>query len=207
MKRKYVKIMFLSMTLLTSSITTAYATIPEDEKKEEYYQEYDQICKEINKTTNQNISLLPRKDINNEDLVEPSVFKETVSDITKAEYQDIVASGNILKASSVLNGKFTKTKSCSVKVNSTKSITINCKLTGTYYYDKSMKRCYFGKINNPTFTVSGGSWKNRGYTKSLIDGSRTAYIELKGKAVVGSNYTKNFSRAIEFHCTEEGKIK
>ena len=27
--------MFLSMTLLTSSITTAYATIPEDEKKEE----------------------------------------------------------------------------------------------------------------------------------------------------------------------------
>ena len=35
MKRKYVKIMFLSMTLLTSSITTAYATIPEDEKKEE----------------------------------------------------------------------------------------------------------------------------------------------------------------------------
>ena len=32
MKRKYVKIMFLSMTLLTSSITTAYATIPEDEK-------------------------------------------------------------------------------------------------------------------------------------------------------------------------------
>ena len=35
MKRKYAKIMFLSMTLLTSSITTAYATIPEDEKKEE----------------------------------------------------------------------------------------------------------------------------------------------------------------------------
>ena len=35
MKRKYVKIMFLSMTLLTSSITTAHATIPEDEKKEE----------------------------------------------------------------------------------------------------------------------------------------------------------------------------
>lgn len=35
MKKKFVKIMLLSMTLLTSSITTAYATIPEDEKKEE----------------------------------------------------------------------------------------------------------------------------------------------------------------------------
>lgn len=33
MKKKFVKIMLLSMTLLTSSITTAYATIPEDEKK------------------------------------------------------------------------------------------------------------------------------------------------------------------------------
>lgn len=179
----------------------------EDEKREEYYKEYDKICKEVNETTTQNISLLPKKDINSEDLIEPSLFKETVSDITQADYQNIIASGNILKASPVLTGKFSKTKSCSVKVNSTNSITINCKLTGTYYYDKSMKRCYLGKINNPTFTVSGGSWKNRGYTKSLIDGSRTAYIELKGKAVVGSNYTKNFSRAIEFHCTEEGKIK
>lgn len=58
-----------------------------------------------------------------------------------------------------------------------------------------------------TFTVSGGSWKNCGYAKSLIDGSRTVSVVLKGKAVVGSNYSKNFNRNIEFHCTEEGNIK
>lgn len=179
----------------------------DDDKKEEYYQEYKEICETVNKTAAQNIFLLPMNEIEDEDLIEPNIFKETVSDISKADYQDIVGASNILKASSALSGKFSKTKSCTTKVTSMASVTIKCKLTGTYYYDKSMKRCYFGKINNPTSTVSGGSWKSRGYAKSLIDGSRTVSVVLKGKVVVGSNYSKNFNRNIEFHCTEEGNIK
>ena len=34
MKKKYVKIMFLSLTLLTISTTATYAVQPEDDKKE-----------------------------------------------------------------------------------------------------------------------------------------------------------------------------
>ena len=34
MKKKYVRIMFLSMALLTTSVTATYAALPKDDKKE-----------------------------------------------------------------------------------------------------------------------------------------------------------------------------
>ena len=34
MKKKYVKIMFLSMVLLTTSVTATYAALPKDDKKD-----------------------------------------------------------------------------------------------------------------------------------------------------------------------------
>lgn len=176
-------------------------------KKEKYYKEYQKIVQEVNLDTDQTLELMPMEKMNDKDLIKPEKFEATIENIPEAEYEDIVLAGNLLKASSVLKGTFSKTKSCKVKVNSTHSITIHCKLTGNYYYDKLAKRCYFGKINNPTFTVSGGSWKNRGYTKAFIDNSRTADIEIKGTAVAGSNYTKKFSKSIEFYCSEEGNIK
>ncbi|MDD4371409.1 MAG: hypothetical protein PHD56_10150 [Anaerostipes sp.] len=122
-----------------------------------------------------------------------------------ASYTDIVSTGNLLSRS-LLKSSFKKSKKTTIKVATNENIIITCKLTGTYYYNKSTKRCYFGKINKPTFSVYGGSWKNRGFTYSLIDSSRTAMINIKGKAVVGNNYSKNFSTYMEFHCADNGVI-
>ena len=145
--------------------------------------------------------------IKDEDFMDPAAFEKTVKDISKAEFHNVSAAGNILKDPCSLSGKFSKTKSFTVKVNDTKFVEIECKITGTYYYDKTLKRCFFGKVNKPAYTVLGGNWGNRGYVQDFIDGSRTACIEMQGKAVAGSNYSKKFSRALEFYCTEEGKIK
>ena len=178
-----------------------------DGKKQEYYQKYQKICEEVNQETKQSISLLPLKEIKDEDFMDPAAFEKTVKDISKAEFHNVSAAGNILKDPCSLSGKFSKTKSFTVKVNDTKFVEIECKITGTYYYDKTLKRCFFGKVNKPAYTVLGGNWGNRGYVQDFIDGSRTACIEMQGKAVAGSNYSKKFSRALEFYCTEEGKIK
>ena len=197
-------LVFAFVMLFTSVQVSA---LPSKTKKEIYYKKYQAICKKVNEEKGTSLGVMPINEIKDEELISPDLFEKTMRDITTADYKEVVAVGNILNDKASLSGNFSKTKSYTVKVSSIDSIDISCKLTGTYYYNKTMKRCFFGKINNPAFTVSGGSWKNRGYLKSLIDGSRTADIDIKGKAIVGNNYSNNFTGAIEFYCTEEGYIR
>ena len=81
------------------------------------------------------------------------IIEKVVKGDEVADYDDIVATSNLLRSSSDLEGTFSKTKSFSVNVYSTEKVTISCKVSGKYIYDKSRKRCLFGTLNKPKFTV------------------------------------------------------
>lgn len=120
--------------------------------------------------------------------------------------QDIVKTANLLRASSTLEGKFSKTKTKSITVVGSEKIKIACKISGTYFYDKVRKRCLFGTKNNPKFTVSGGTWTKREYSQQVTDAGRTVMVYIKGTAKAASKYSKKFSTSYEYAMNANGEI-
>ena len=146
------------------------------------------IIKKFNiiKNTNPDFSAISEKN-----LLTPTKFEKVVKGDEVADYDDIVATSNLLRSSSDLEGTFSKTKSFSVNVYSTEKVTISCKVSGKYIYDKSRKRCLFGTLNKPKFTVKNGKWIDRGYGQKTID---------------GTNMKQPFRKYIEFPMNTNGEI-
>ena len=134
------------------------------------------------------------------------IIEKVVKGDEVADYDDIVATSNLLRSSSDLEGTFSKTKSFSVNVYSTEKVTISCKVSGKYIYDKSRKRCLFGTLNKPKFTVKNGKWIDRGYGQKTIDAGRTLTLTVSGKAVAGTNMKQPFRIYIEFPMNTNGEI-
>lgn len=203
-RRSIIIILSILITLSTLSSTTYAASY--NNKRQEYYQQYQTIIQKVNTTEHKNLKLKDISAISEDDLIAPSKLEQVVIGRNVCDYDDIVSTANMLRSSSDLEGKFSKTKSVSITVYSNEKVTISCKVSGTYIYDKSRKRCLFGQLNKPTFTVKNGKWKNRGYGQKTIDAGRTLTLTIQGKAIAGSNMTKNFRKYMEFAMNVNGEI-
>lgn len=195
---KKISIVTLNASLLFATIGTTTLAASKDSKKIQYYREYQSIIKKVNTSKNKHLQLKDFSDISEENLLTPTKFEKVVKGIEVADYEDIIATSNLLSSSSDLEGKFSKTKSFSVDVYSNINVTISCKVSGKYIYDKSRQRCLFGTLNKPEFTVQNGNWIDRGYGQKTIDAGRTLTLTLTGKAVAGSNMKQQFRKYIEY---------
>ena len=79
-------------------------------------------------------------------------------------------------------------------------------LISKYIYDRSRKRCLFGTLNKPEFTVKNGKWIDHGYGQKTIDAGRTLTLTVTGKVVGGTNVKKHFRKYFEFPMNTNGDI-
>lgn len=63
----------------------------------------------------------------------------------------------------------------------------------------------FTRIKSISSYVTSGTWRQTGYTSSLIDGGRTYSITVGGKYTLNS-ITTGHNVNVEFHCTSTGGI-
>ena len=135
---KKLSIAMLTASILFATIGTSTHAASKDNKKIQYYQS---IIKKVNTSKNKHLQLKDFSAISEKNLLTPTQFEKVVKGDEVADYDDIVATSNLLRSSSDLEGTFSKTKSFSVNVYSTEKVTISCKVSGKYIYDKSRKRC------------------------------------------------------------------
>lgn len=203
---KKISIAMLTASILFATIGTSTHAASKDNKKIQYYKEYQSIIKKVNTSKNKHLQLKDFSAISEKNLLTPTKFEKVVKGDEVADYNDIVATSNLLRSSSDLEGTFSKTKSFSVTVFSTEKVTISCKVSGKYIYDRSRKRCLFGTLNSPKFTVKNGKWIDRGYGQKTIDAGRTLTLTVTGKVVGGTNVKKPFRKYFEFPMNTNGDI-
>lgn len=203
---KKLSIVMLTAGILFVTMKTNIDAASKDSKKVQYYREYQAIIKEVNTLKNKHLQLKDFSAVSEENLLAPTKFEKVVKGIETADYEDIIAASNLLRSSSDLERTFSKTKSFSVNVYSNVKVTVLCKVSGKYVYDKSRQRYLFSTLNKPKFTVKNGKWIDRGYGQKAIDAGRTLTLTLTGKAVAGSNVKKGFRKNIEYKMNTNGLI-
>ena len=101
----------LTASILFATIGTSAHAASKDNKKIQYYKEYQSIIKKVNTSKNKHLQLKDFSAISGKNLLTPTKFEKVVKSDEVADYDDIVATSNLLRSSSDLEGTFSKTKS------------------------------------------------------------------------------------------------
>lgn len=202
MKRKTMTFLTaLSVTLTSSFMYEAFAEGKQKaltpQQKNQYYQQYAVILRTINSHhPDTDLELVDQKSFKEKDWVTPNRFRKIAEDRVKV--------------------KFASTFDFSKKESTSKSKTIHAKettfaisITGTFdtALREEAERQVFKTITSMTSTASSskGTWRQLGYTATLMDGGRTYDVTVGGEFIQhGISSTHNIP--LEFYCSAEGVI-
>lgn len=208
MKKNNNLVKFVTALLATifvfGAVDKASAATPEltEEQKENYYAQYVDIVAETNeKYPDADLTIGSLDSFKNEEWVEPEEFKNIVIDMATKEFKPVQSNGGI-QLFSVAG----KTKKVSTTIN---GIAVTISVSGTFNTvlnnESSTGRQIFGSVKSLTSTANKGSWKQKGYTKYIIDSGRTCQIDVTG-AWTYNNVTKTKGVTVEFYCSSSGVI-
>ena len=174
----------------------------DEQTKQEYYAEYNEIAKEVSKETELDIVVLPMSEFQEEDWRTPEEFQKYITEV--ANWRLICTE---TEAGIQLYSTATATKSAKVTADGD---THYIDITGSFktQLNTSTGRQHFAGINYITSKMSGrvGTWVQTGYERELIDGARTYAIHVSGELTIAGAKFLNKLAYVEFYCSDTGSV-
>lgn len=195
---------FLSRALLSFSlIMSLCATVPAfasttitDGQKEEYYQEYETIVKEIAAESGTTVRLLPMNEFT--EWKTPEDFRKTVEDMVYGQF--IITDGLQTKSTG------SKTKNATISVNDG-NYTIAVTASFTTQYSSVYDRQMFATCDSVSSKKVGnmGSWEQWSWEAAKTDAGRTYKVVVSGDFTV-AGIVATRTAAIYYYCNSAGAI-
>lgn len=195
---------FLTMmlTLSLSLPVTAFAagtTELNEATKQEWYQEYQEIIKEVSAESEFGLTLSPYEDFEEGDWKTPEEFRD---------FAEAMANAHVEFASELAPGPQSSGSATKRAYITVQNVRYGIDITGrfTTQYDSNQGRQLFS--GTPSFTskaAGNGSWSQIGTEWSFIDSGRTCSATISGNftiAGVGGIYLAR----TEFYCSAQGNI-
>ncbi|MGK4118237.1 hypothetical protein AB0Y38_18220 [Lysinibacillus capsici] len=199
--RKITKILtaLFATFIVFGFVNKASASELTQEQQEAYYAEYVSIIEETNSKYNKNLQLGPIEGFSVDSWKTPEEFKNIVTDMATQEWVAVEEKPGI-----GLFASTSGTKSVSKYLSGqTVTITVN----GSFNTILSNGRQIFSpNINSLTSYASKGTWTQRSYTSSLIDGGRTYNFDIGGGYVYNDVYDAT-NISVSFYCSSTGVVQ
>lgn len=207
MKRKIA--VLLSVLMVMSCIAgpaLAVETGLDEATKQEYYNEYVEIAKEISEETGVKISVHPISDFTEEDWLAPEDYRQLITEVATCELRP---SGNPVKLDNVPTPESLGVSATYEEEFEAGGSSHTIAITGVFttYYDTFHNRQLFEGYQSITSKlVTGfGSWKQRDYEVSLTDSRRVYTFIVSGTFTLAStDVDKIFT--VGFYCEPDGAV-
>lgn len=185
--------------IVFSFVSKASASELTQEQKEAYYAEYVSIIEETNAKYNKDLKLGPIEGFTGDEWKTPEEFKNIVTDMATQEWVPVEEKPGISLFASTSG-----TKSVSKYLSGTQ-VTIT--VSGSFNTILSNGRQIFSPtINSLTSYANKGTWTQRSYTSSLIDGGRTYNFDIGGGYVYNDVYDST-NISVSFYCSSTGVVQ
>ena len=187
MNKKLGSLLLTAILILSSSIGVF---AQETQNKEELYQEYQEIVKNVVNETGKSLQLKAFEEMDDDDWVSPEMFEQAAYDMSNASIRSVGS------ASKSVTGDFFG-----------KSFTVVIYGDFMTQYDSSTQRQLFLSRESITSACSTGGmeWTQIDYAVSKKDGRRTYSVDVSGKLEYLGLYA-NYVFNVEFYCNAQGAI-
>lgn len=211
MKRKIAALLSVLMVMSCSvGPASAAGTGLDEATKQEYYNEYVEIAKEISEKTGIRISVHPISEFTEEDWLPTEEYRQLITELATCEPvvdDTIVIRDTVPMASDSIGGRVSATKNVKFSFGGKEHTIAVTGVFTTYYEEFHDRQIFEGYESISTKLISGsGSWRQHSnYEVNLADGRRTYTFTLSGTfTLAGTSVDKVFT--VSFYCGANGSV-
>lgn len=197
-------IMTVAMTVsVLSAAAFAETAAGGASSRSELYAEYLDIAEDVTQETGVPISVVDMKDFTDQDWVSPEIYKAEMLKIAESLDTKLVEENTGARSA---KASTTASKVIAVTYDGG---SMKVKVTGSFttVLSESLGRQVFSGIKSITSAkYSGnGTWTDKGYSRTLIDGGRTYSVSVAGTVKIGTNKYDTTGNVF-FYCSATGAV-